>query len=153
MQSFHRFKIPSNFRVKKSKSGKESDKNIVAPEKSSSTSLNPAPIKPQDNPASDSSTMIVEVPFEEPHENNISHLPENLLEDDEGRLEQRIAAPWDKDVDDSIGASPDLEGKKLSRLEERKKRKSLKIRPKEKIGKIDIDVLQKELSKYLCTFN
>ena len=146
MQSCHQFKIPSHFRVKKSKSGKESDKNITAPEKSYSSNFNQLHSNPTENTNSDPSTMIVEMPFDEPQEDTLNNLPNNLLEDDKGRLEQRIAAPWDRDIEDNAEESPEVE-KKLSRHEERKKRKSMKIRPKEKIGQIDIDVLQKELSK------
>ena len=40
------------------------------------------------------------------------------------------------------------EEKKFSRTEERKKRKSLKLRSKEKIGNIDVNVLQRELCKF-----
>ena len=64
-------------------------------------------------------------------------------EDEEGRLERRIAAPWEKEEDDP----DDVEEKKTSRAEERRKRKSMKIKNKEKIGNIDINVLQRELCK------
>ena len=66
------------------------------------------------------------------------------MEDDEGRLERRIAAPWEKDLE--VGEEFD-DDKKISRAEERKKRKSVKLRSKEKIGNIDINVLQRELCK------
>ena len=66
-------------------------------------------------------------------------------EDDEGRLERRIAAPWDKDYGQAEGGAE--EDRKTSRSEERRKRKSMKIKNKEKIGNIDINVLQRELSK------
>ena len=92
------------------------------------------------------SKMIVDMPFNDVLGDVDNHMPNNLLEDDEGRLEQRIAAPWDKDLEEeSPAASP--RGERKLRNEERRKRKSMKIRPKEKIGNIDIDVLQKELSK------
>ena len=64
-------------------------------------------------------------------------------EDEEGRLERRIAAPWEKEEDDP----DDVKEKKTSRAEERRKRKSMKIKNKEKIGNIDINVLQRELCK------
>ena len=68
-------------------------------------------------------------------------------EDDEGRLERRIAAPWDKDYGQAEGGGVAEEDRKISRSEERRKRKSMKIKNKEKIGNIDINVLQRELSK------
>ena len=68
-------------------------------------------------------------------------------EDDEGRLERRIAAPWDKDYGEAEGGGVAEEDRKTSRSEERRKRKSMKIKNKEKIGNIDINVLQRELSK------
>ena len=68
-------------------------------------------------------------------------------EDDEGRLERRIAAPWDKDYGEAEGGGAAEEDRKTSRSEERRKRKSMKIKNKEKIGNIDINVLQRELSK------
>ena len=68
-------------------------------------------------------------------------------EDDEGRLERRIAAPWDKDYGQAEGGGVAEEDRKTSRSEERRKRKSMKIKNKEKIGNIDINVLQRELSK------
>ena len=68
-------------------------------------------------------------------------------EDDEGRLERRIAAPWDKDYGQAEEGGVAEEDRKTSRSEERRKRKSMKIKNKEKIGNIDINVLQRELSK------
>ena len=64
-------------------------------------------------------------------------------EDEEGRLERRIPAPWEKEEEDP----DDAEETKTSRAEERRKRKSMKIKNKEKIGNIDINVLQRELCK------
>ena len=63
-------------------------------------------------------------------------------EDEEGRLERRIPAPWEKEEEDPEDGRED---RKISRAEERRKRKSMKIKNKEKIGNIDINVLQREL--------
>ena len=65
------------------------------------------------------------------------------MEDEEGRLERRIVAPWEKDLE----VGEEFDEKKISRAEERKRRKSVKLRSKEKIGNIDINVLQRELCK------
>ena len=63
-------------------------------------------------------------------------------EDEEGRLEQRIPAPWDKQH--PPGAASQLERKKTKK-EERNRRRSMKVHSKDKIGNIDINVLQREL--------
>ena len=68
-------------------------------------------------------------------------------EDDQGRLEMRIAAPWEKDEPDDEFENNNDPTDNVDKTEERRKRKSMKIRTKEKIGNIDINVLQRELSK------
>ena len=69
-------------------------------------------------------------------------------DDIDGRLENRIPAPWDKDItDEDIKLIPE---RKQSKDEERRKRRQSKPHVKDKIGKIDINVLQKELSKYIA---
>jgi hypothetical protein len=66
-------------------------------------------------------------------------------DDIDGRLENRIPAPWDKDItDEDIKLIPE---RKQSKDEERRKRRQSKPHVKDKIGKIDINILQKELSK------
>ena len=60
---------------------------------------------------------------------------ETEREDEEGRLEHRIPAPWDKQQ------GPQKKTKK----EERNRRRSMKVHSKDKIGNIDINVLQREL--------
>ena len=80
--------------------------------------------------------MIVEHPLD----NSEQFVNNHEKEDDDGRLEKRIPAPWEQDEADTTE-------RKISRNEERKKRKSLKMKTKEKIGNIDVNVLQKELCK------
>ena len=63
-------------------------------------------------------------------------------EDEEGRLEQRIPAPWDSQQ--PPGPASQLERKKTKK-EERNRRRSMKVHSKDKIGNIDINVLQREL--------
>ena len=63
-------------------------------------------------------------------------------EDEEGRLEQRIPAPWDKQP--RPGVASQLERQKTKK-EERNRRRSMKVHSKDKIGNIDINVLQREL--------
>ena len=63
-------------------------------------------------------------------------------EDEEGRLEQRIPAPWDKPQ----GPGPPSQAeRKKTKKEERNRRRSMKVHSKDKIGNIDINVLQREL--------
>ena len=71
-------------------------------------------------------------------------------EDEEGRLEMRIAAPWEKtEIGDEHGNNDISDNhNNLDKTEEKRKKKSLKMRTKEKIGNIDINVLQRELSKF-----
>ena len=65
-------------------------------------------------------------------------------EDSEGRLENRIQAPWENTEEENLPYNND----KHERQEERKKKRSMKVRNyKEKIGNIDINILQRELSK------
>ena len=66
------------------------------------------------------------------------------IEDEEGRLERRIIAPWEKDLE---GDEENDGERKVNKTEERRKRKSVKLRSKEKIGNIDINILQRELCK------
>ena len=63
-------------------------------------------------------------------------------EDEEGRLEHRIPAPWDKQQG---GPGQPPGGQKKSKKEERNRRRSMKVHSKDKIGNIDINVLQREL--------
>ena len=63
-------------------------------------------------------------------------------EDEEGRLEHRIPAPWDKQQG-APGQPPG--GQKKTKKEERNRRRSMKVHSKDKIGNIDINVLQREL--------
>ena len=65
-------------------------------------------------------------------------------DDSEGRLEKRIPAPWDKDINDNN--TEEIPERKMSK-EERRRRRQSKPHVKDKIGKIDINILQKELSK------
>ena len=65
-------------------------------------------------------------------------------EDEEGRLERRIIAPWEKVLE---GDEENDGERKVNKTEERRKRKSVKLRSKEKIGNIDINILQRELCK------
>ena len=62
-------------------------------------------------------------------------------EDEEGRLEHRIPAPWDKQQRQQGPPVPQKKTKK----EERNRRRSMKVHSKDKIGNIDINVLQREL--------
>ena len=115
-------------RVKKSKSSKNSDSDRKkAVEKKEIVDNN----------------MIVEHPLD----NSEQFVNNHEKEDDDGRLEKRIPAPWEQDEADTTE-------RKISRNEERKKRKSLKMKTKEKIGNIDVNVLQKELceSIFICCF-
>ena len=63
-------------------------------------------------------------------------------EDEEGRLEHRIPAPWDKQQG-GPGQPPGRQ--KKTKKEERNRRRSMKVHSKDKIGNIDINVLQREL--------
>ena len=62
-------------------------------------------------------------------------------EDGEGRLEGRLPAPWDREE----GRPGGQEARKKSKKEERNRRRSMKVHSKDKIGNIDINVLQREL--------
>ena len=70
-------------------------------------------------------------------------------EDGEGRLENRIPAPWDRD----LGVTEDSteKGRKKSKNEKRNRRRSTKITSKDRIGNIDVNVLQRELCKYILS--
>ena len=70
-------------------------------------------------------------------------------EDGEGRLENRIPAPWDRD----LGGTEDSreKGRKKSKNEKRNRRRSTKITSKDRIGNIDVNVLQRELCKYILS--
>ena len=61
-------------------------------------------------------------------------------EDEEGRLEARLPAPWDREEE----AGGEEGGRKKSK-KERNRRRSMKVHSKDKIGNIDINVLQREL--------
>ena len=61
-------------------------------------------------------------------------------EDEEGRLEGRLPAPWDREE----GAGGQEGGRRKSK-KERNRRRSMKVHSKDKIGNIDINVLQREL--------
>ena len=63
-------------------------------------------------------------------------------EDAEGRLEQRIPAPWDQHPGPGV---PSQVERKKTKKEERNRRRSMKVHSKDKIGNIDINVLQREL--------